>query len=132
MTGSCDIEKVCKILVIDDDTLVRRTLCAALTKLGYAVTEAPTGQMGMAEFRKDAPDVVITDVMMPDKNGLETISEIRTLNPTVKIIAMSGGGDRQGQDLLELAKDVGAVATLSKPFDLETIQETLDKVRSKG
>lgn len=132
MTGNHEAMSAgCKVLVIDDDTLVRRTLCAALTKLGYAVTEAPTGQTGVAEFRKEHPEIVITDVMMPDKNGLETISEIRALNPATKIIAMSADSG-QGTDLLELAKDVGAAATLSKPFDVQMVQQTMDKVRSSG
>lgn len=129
MTGSCENAAVCKILVIDDDTLVRRTLCMTLAKMGYAVVEAPTGQMGIVEFKKENPDIVITDVMMPDKNGLETISELRALNPAVRIVAMSGNGPPgAGGDLLDLALDVGAVATLNKPFTIDAIRDVLDNL----
>lgn len=129
MTGSCENTAACKILVIDDDTLVRRTLCMTLAKMGYAVVEAPTGQMGIVEFKKENPDIVITDVMMPDKNGLETISELRAINPAVRIVAMSGNGPPgSGTDLLDLALDVGAVATLNKPFTIEAIRDVLDNL----
>lgn len=114
-----------RVLVIDDDTLVRRTMCAALKKLGYETSEAATGQEGVAEYKRSRHDVVITDVMMPDKNGLQTITEIRALNPAVKIVAMSGGGANNDGSYLELARDVGALATLAKPFTPDDIAQVL-------
>lgn len=122
-----------KILVIDDDTLIRRVLCAALKKMGYATLEAPTGEAGLVEFKRSKPFAVITDVLMPDKNGLQTINELRALDPQVKIIAMSGGGSGQdGQDFLEMAQELGAAATLSKPFEAEDVQKALDAITEKA
>lgn len=114
-----------RVLVIDDDTLVRRTMCAALKKLGYITTEAATGSEGVAEYMKGRHDIVITDVMMPDKNGLQAITEIRAVNPAVKIVAMSGGGTNNDGNYLELARDVGALATLAKPFTADDIAQVL-------
>jgi CheY-like chemotaxis protein len=108
-------EHAARVLVIDDDTLVRRTMCAALKKLGYITTEAATGREGVAEYKKARHDIVITDVMMPDKNGLQTI----------RIVAMSGGGTNTDGSYLELARDVGALATLAKPFTPDDIAQVL-------
>jgi DNA-binding response OmpR family regulator len=116
-----------KVLVIDDDTIVRRLVCSALKKMEYTAFEACTGQTGIMEFDKVKPDLVITDVMMPDKNGLETIAALRAKRPDLKIIAMSGGGSVGGQDFLTVAKDLGAAATLKKPFEVEDLKAALDK-----
>ncbi|MEZ0263078.1 MAG: response regulator [Alphaproteobacteria bacterium] len=119
-----------KILVIDDDTLIRRMLCGQLEKLGYTVIEAATGQTGLVAFGKEKPALVITDVMMPDKNGLQAITEIRKMAPATKIIAMSssnGTGQSEG-DLLDLASDLGAAITLLKPFSATDIEAALKKL----
>lgn len=131
MTGRCDANKrPCKVLVIDDDTLVRRTLRMTLTDLGYAVIEAPTGQTGLQEFRKERPDIVITDVMMPDKNGLETITELRAIDPHLRIVAMSS--NNASGDLLDLASDVGAAQTLEKPFTSESVRQVMAEISEKS
>lgn len=117
-----------KILVIDDDTLTRRVLCAALQKMDHTTVEAPTGQVGLHEFRKSQPDVVITDIMMPDKNGLEAIVEMRAANRDVRIIAMSSGGPASKGDVLAIATELGASATIRKPFTVEDITKVLEKV----
>jgi DNA-binding response OmpR family regulator len=117
-----------KILVIDDDTLVRRMLGSALKKKGYVVLEAVTGETGLMAFKKSAPDIVITDLLMPDKNGLETIVAIRAINSNVKIIAMSGGGASGDGDFLELASQIGAAATICKPFTVEEIEAVLESL----
>lgn len=119
----------CKVLVIDDDTIIRRALCAGLAKLGYPTAEAPTAEAGMAEFRKEQPAIVITDVVMPEKNGLQLITEIRAINPKVKIIAISGGGKGPQGEFLDYAAELGAAATLAKPFELADIKAVLEKVR---
>lgn len=117
-----------KILVIDDDTLIRRMLSGQLEKLGYTVIEAATGQTGLAAFAKEKPAVVITDVMMPDKNGLQAIAEIRKLEPATRIIAMSGGGGSPNGNLLDLASDLGAEMTLAKPFSAADIEAALKQL----
>lgn len=104
-----------KILVIDDDELMRLTIKGALKKWGYAVSEAENGNIGVAMYKAERPDAVITDLLMPDKEGLETISDIRALDPNAKIIAMSGGGSAKNMAFLQLAQKMGAGQILSKP-----------------
>lgn len=113
------------ILVIDDDTMVRRMLCQALQKMSYNTVEAPTGRSGIQEFQKYSPDIVITDIVMPDENGFETILKIRCMKPGVKIIAMSSGGAQGKGDFLETAQELGAHATIKKPFTVADIETAL-------
>lgn len=105
-----------KILVIDDDELIRITFRNFLKKAGYAVIEAENGNAGITLFKRERPDIVITDLLMPEKEGLETISEIRALDPNIKTIAMSGGGNSQNMVFLKLALLIGANYTLQKPI----------------
>jgi DNA-binding response OmpR family regulator len=104
------------ILVIDDDELIRLTCRNILKKMECNVIEAENGVDGLAQFKKEHPSIVITDLLMPDKEGLETISDIKRNDKTVKIIAMSGGGSTQNMSFLNIAKQMGADIILSKPF----------------
>lgn len=117
-----------KILVIDDDELIRMTCRNILKKLNYQVVEAENGVRGLEQFAKDTPAIVITDMLMPDKEGLETISEIRAKSGKVKIIAMSGGGATQNMNFLNLAKQLGADVILSKPFKPEELISAVKSV----
>ena len=105
-----------KILVIDDDELIRMACRNLLTKAGYEIIEATNGNDGVALFAQEKPALVITDMLMPDKEGLETISEIKALNKDAKIIAISGGGNTKNMTFLGLARKLGAQATLDKPI----------------
>ena len=105
-----------KILVIDDDELARLTCRNILKKIGHDVAEADNGVRGLQKFREDKPDAVITDMLMPDKEGLETIADIRAIDPRVPIVAMSAGGVKQNMAFLKLAEKVGANRLLAKPF----------------
>lgn len=105
-----------KILIIDDDELIRLTLKNTLKKIECTVLEAENGNTGIALFKLEKPDLVITDMLMPDKEGLETISEIRAVNPNAKIIAMSGGGSSKNMAFLQLAQKMGASRIMSKPI----------------
>jgi CheY-like chemotaxis protein len=106
------------VLVIDDDAIARATVRAILEDAGYRVTCAENGRQGLKAFRESRPDVVVTDIVMPDKEGLETIVELRALWPNGPIIAISGGGRTGGADnYLELARGLGANAILRKPFE---------------
>lgn len=118
-----------KILVIEDDALTRLTLCNIFGRMNYATIEASNGIAGMQMFRQEKPDIVVTDLLMPDKEGLETITEIRALDPYVKIIAMSGGGSTHNLDFLQLARKFGANYTLSKPFRPTDILELLQNIQ---
>lgn len=108
--------KSVKILVIDDDELVRITCRNFLKKAGYIVMEAENGCTGIALFKKETPDIVMTDLLMPEKEGLETIVEIRALNPNAKMIVMSGSMNPQNMVFLKLALLIGASSTLQKPI----------------
>jgi len=113
------------ILVIDDETLVRGTLRRILTKAGHAVVEADDGKRGLIEFARECPDLVICDILMPNKEGLETIRELRQTKSAVPILAISGGGRLGTSDFLRFAKGLGANAALSKPFSADEIVETV-------
>lgn len=105
-----------KILVIDDDELILMTFRNLLKKEGFNVVEAQNGNLGIELYKSENPDLVVTDLLMPDKEGLETISDIRAINPSSKIIAMSSGGNTQNMSFLALAKKLGANRVLQKPF----------------
>jgi len=115
-----------RILVIDDDELLRRTIRVVLERAGHEVLEASEGSMGLRLYWEQAPDLVLTDLFMPERDGLEVIRALRNELPQPPIVAMSGGG-LGGYDVLEVAAGLGAVRTLRKPFAL---QDLLDIVRS--
>lgn len=119
-----------KILIIDDDELIRMTLKSIIKKTGCQVFEAASGTEGLDLFVRQKPDIVITDMLMPDKEGLETITEIRAQNLPVKIIAISGGGTTKNMSFLQLAKQVGADHTLSKPIKPDTLLFTIKTLLS--
>src|ERR1700720_612940 len=106
-----------KILVIDDDVIVRKTIIRLLEDGGYKVLSAEDGLRGMAMFRSERPDLVITDIIMPEQEGIQTITEMRAAKPDAKIIAVSGGGRVGNTDFLPIARDVGAMDVVPKPFD---------------
>ena len=109
---------MCRILVIDDEKPIRDLLKKAFERKGYEVDTAENGQVGIELFQKSPADLIITDIIMPVKEGLETITELRRDYPNVKIIAMSGGL-RYGPELnLSAAKTLGANMTFSKPVNL--------------
>ena len=110
-----------KILIIDDEELVRLTLRQTFEKLGYTVREASDGRRGVQAQRDDPADLIITDIVMPDQEGVETIIELRKEFPEVPIIAMSGGGRIGATDYLEHAQKFGASKVFEKPFDRKAI-----------
>jgi DNA-binding NtrC family response regulator len=121
-----------RILLIDDDDQFRMLLRKMLEKAGYKdIEEANDGRTGMKLFRQRPFDLVVTDIIMPDKEGIETIVELKSEYPLVKIIAMSGGGRIGPKNYLEMAKRLGASRTLAKPFKysdfLDVVQELLSK-----
>jgi CheY-like chemotaxis protein len=122
-----------RILVIDDDVQMRQMLKQMLERQGYEVVVAADGKEGMMLYRQEATDLIITDIIMPNKEGVETIIELRHDFPDVKIIAMSGGSRAlDAQDCLTYVKCLGASCVFSKPFErmelLEAIQGLLGNV----
>ena len=115
-----------RILVIDDDDDFRSMLCTALAQAGYMVEEARNGQEGSQRQRMEPVDLVITDILMPEREGLETIQALRQEFPEIKIIAMSGGVGPL--NFLPLARKFGALRTLQKPFTLRQLYEVVREV----
>lgn len=103
-------------------------LCARLIKAGYAVLEAENGYKGLEVYRKEPVGVVVTDIIMPEKEGMETILELKRLNPRVRIVAISGGGRSTPEDYLNIAEYFGAVKSFMKPFDMNEFIDTLDNL----
>src|ERR1700730_13822482 len=114
-----------KILVIDDDHLVRYALSKILSSYGYEVVTAADGKRGMTVLRDEHPDVVITDIIMPEQEGIDTIIQIRRERPGVKIIAISGGGRIRNIDFLEMPQSLGANDVRAKPFEVDELLSCL-------
>jgi DNA-binding response OmpR family regulator len=106
-----------RILVIDDACWIREALRLTLEAAGYEVRVAADGEEGLRAFRRDRADVVLCDLCMPGKDGLETIRQFRQEWPGVPVVAMSGGATRGGLNLLTVARSGGACCILRKPFD---------------
>jgi hemerythrin-like metal-binding protein len=119
--GGKDLQ-VAKILVVDDDSLVRASLRTALEYAGHEVVEAANGREGVDFFRGMHADLVITNIVMPEMDGLEEIKELERTNPEIKIIVISGYDDRDGGGYLDLAQKYGAQRTFTKPFDVGEVE----------
>jgi CheY-like chemotaxis protein len=115
------------ILLVDDDEQFRSMLSESLRLAGYEVTEARDGREGI-ELCDHVSDLIITDLIMPEKEGLETIQEYRRKDPEVKIIAISGGSRHGSIDYLKMAKAFGARQVLAKPFARQEILEVITQV----
>lgn len=115
------------ILVIDDDAAMRRLILRVLGSRGHTLLEAENGNDGIAQLQDGRPDLIITDILMPQKEGIETIREVIGRAPGIKIIAISGGG-AQNLMFLDAAKAFGAHAALAKPFRPDELIETVDRV----
>ena len=110
-----------RILIIDDDHHILLMIKKMLERAGFEVDLASNGVEGLQLFQKIHADLVITDIIMPEKEGLETIREMKKLRPDLKIIAMSGGGKISADNYLETAKIFGASMVLEKPFSQKTM-----------
>src|SRR5690348_12129723 len=108
------------ILVIDDDDSVREFVRTILDENGYRVLTAGDGEQGLEIFRIEKPDLVIPDIAMPRKGGIETIIDLRQARPDTKIMAISGGS-REGPDVLRVALLLGACDVLAKPFGAQEL-----------
>ena len=114
-----------RILLIDDDSTLRRALRIALERSGYIVVEAANGKEGLTAFASQAADLVVTDLIMPEVEGVETIRELRKVSAGVPIIAISGGGRGSAEDYLHYARLFGASRVFEKPFDIDTLRDAV-------
>jgi len=110
-----------RILLIDDDQTLRRAMRIALEKSGCEVLEAGDGHAGIAAFKAQSVDLVVTDLIMPDMEGIETIQTLRKLSPHLPIIAISGGGRGTPDNYLHFASKFGAALAFAKPFELNAL-----------
>ena len=104
-----------RILVVDDDSELRQVLAQTLVQAGYEVATAANGRQASALYRSQTPDIVITDMYIPDKDGLEALMELRGDFPEIKVIAISGAVSKD--NVLQVASILGAACTLVKPFE---------------
>jgi DNA-binding NtrC family response regulator len=116
-----------KILVIDDDPMVRKAIERILDRKGYDVVMADDGRRGLKLFEREQPDLVITDIIMPEREGIETIRAIQKIRPGAKIIAISGGGRVGNVDFLTLAAKLGAREIIAKPFDPSELTRSVSR-----
>jgi CheY-like chemotaxis protein len=115
-----------KILVVDDEPFVRDMMTAMIKPAGYDVVEAVNGAEAFNICKKEAVDLIITDIVMPEKNGIDLIMNVKKEYPDIPIIAVSGGGGITGRyDYLEIAKLVGANNILKKPFEIDELRSAV-------
>lgn len=119
----------CSVLVIDDETGVREMISESLKFCGYKVSQAENGRVALEMIGQGHwPDIVITDLIMPEQDGMETILTIRQEFPDVRLVAISGGGRRNNVDFLTLAEDLGADAALPKPLDMDELERVVERL----
>ena len=120
-----------KILLVEDDDEVRSVLKTLLQEEGHEVSEAAEGNAALEQFLNMTADLVVMDIVMPDKEGLETIIDLKRTHPDVKIMAMSGGGRTSPQDYLDMAKRLGAIEVIAKPFSIDDFLRCVNRALDK-
>ena len=127
-----ELKRKGSILVVEDDLALRSVICRYLGGEGYQVTEAFDGDKAIEALERAPFDFVLTDIIMPNREGIETIIETHARWPETKIVAMSGGGRIGPGTFLQLAQDFGADAILKKPFRFSELIETLEQLKLGG
>ena len=123
--GRRRFDAMATILIIDDDPQVCDVLQQVLLQEGHEVHCAFNGVEGIIQYRQHRPNLVFVDILMPEKEGLETILDLRREFPDVLVIAMSAGSERAKINLLDMARRLGAQYTLIKPFPLDTVRDVV-------
>ena len=117
--------EVSSVLLIEDDPHLRDELLKQLRKTGHRIIDASDGQAGLVQFHTHSPDLVLTEVSLPEKGGLEVIAEIKDDRPLTKIFAMSQPQGDRAVDLLEIAMMLGATRTFAKPIDVHLVVQAV-------
>lgn len=121
-----------KILVVDDEEPIRTLIAKIVSKDGHEVMEADNGAHACSAYETADIDLIITDLVMPEKNGIEMIIQLKRSHPGVKVIAISGGSGFSGQiDLLSVAQLLGAKHIIKKPFTVDDIRNAVDDMLAK-
>jgi CheY-like chemotaxis protein len=116
------------ILIVEDDKELREMLKMSLIRRGFTVLEAENGKEAITHFKPLLTDVVVTDLIMPEEDGLKVVIKLRELKPSIKIIAISGGGKVGPGSYLNLAKALGADAIYSKPFSINDLTLKIEQL----
>lgn len=120
------------ILLVDDDDLSRGAVHKMLERAGFTVHSTGTGQAGLDFYRSHPTDLVITDLIMPDVDGLEVIQQLRRHDRGVRVLAISGGGRVDAEEYLSVARKFGATSVLSKPFTSQELKAAVDQTLAGG
>jgi len=120
-----------RIVIIDDEEPIYKMLSIAFERAGFEVDTAPEGRTGICRCRERQTDLVITDLVMPEQEGIETIQELRRDFPGVKIVAMSGGGQIAAESYLSIAERIGADLTFEKPIDTKALVSAVCELLSE-
>ena len=116
------------VLIVEDDKELREMLKLSLSRRNFTVFEADNGKSAIAHFKPTITDLVVTDIIMPEEDGLKVVIKLRELKPTIKIIAISGGGKVGPGSYLNLAKALGADAIYSKPFSINDLIAKIEQL----
>jgi CheY-like chemotaxis protein len=119
-----------EVLVADDDPIMRALLHEILTQAGHEVVEAEDGRAALRLAETRSFDLVVTDMLMPDMDGIELIQALRTSRPSLRILAISGGGRFKAENVLRWGAAVGADAVMTKPIAAKALLEMVERLRS--
>lgn len=120
------------ILVIDDDEELCNTIRDFLDSIGYSTDCVTDGDTALKKMGEQKTDLAVVDILMPEKDGVDTIMDIDKNFPDVKIVAISGGGPFDRTELLSMAEVLGADAVMAKPFDFQDLQDTIESILGNG
>jgi DNA-binding response OmpR family regulator len=116
------------IMIVEDDNDLREMLKISLLQRKYTVIEASNGKEAIAKFKPSLVDLVVTDIIMPDEDGLKVIMKLKEIKPNIRIIAISGGGKAGPGNYLNLARALGADEIFAKPFSVQTLLKKIDTI----
>ncbi len=117
-----------EIIVVDDEPMIREGLKMALEMEGHNTTTASDGREALRILDNKRPDLIITDIIMPECDGIEVICSVKERSPNTKIMAISGGGRINAKDHLKIAKQLGACSVMTKPFSTEELLLEIEKI----